>query len=64
MIKIRTLENECNSINKLHELQTPFSLLSYYSKVTYIYTREVLNEFKMNLSRPPSISRANILFES
>lgn len=56
MIKIRTLENECNSINKLHELQTPFSLLSYYSKVTYIYTREVLNEFKMNLSRPPSIS--------
>lgn len=56
MIKIRTLENECNSINKLHELQTPFSLLSYYSKVTYIYTREVLNEFKMNLNRPPSIS--------
>ena len=37
MIKIWTLENECNSINKLHELQTPFSLflLSYYSRIEW-----------------------------
>lgn len=35
MIKIRTLENECNSINKLHELQATFSLLSYYSRIEW-----------------------------